>query len=281
MSFDVLPPEIVLSAKRLKKHLRSIHMKKIREDIPPPNFLDAPWRPTIVAQNEDQVVSFDIRQDAKFEPAAFMKFILFANLNKIDIEINLAIHMESSDYKLAGSFLQEIKRSGIGLWIIEPNKITELERAISCAIKYKPSEDELNAGKHTNKLKSIAQKSQIDWIDPLREITIHFEKIIGDIGRLAIKKKYSVILEKDFSKFDLDKKIRHLGDINKFSFSGGAIIESKLLIDCLAFKDNARNTSHHPIKTKKDERALRLAANERMQSGFRLIRTLAAIESSL
>ncbi|WP_288404007.1 hypothetical protein [uncultured Deinococcus sp.] len=283
MAHDSLPAEVFYAVEKLRDHLRRNGFKNFREEEALPFREHLGWRPNFYARQEGVIHSFDLRSDFKLDPAPFSNFIHQCKGLRLDIAIWLVVASKDENEPSGSiSLRKQAKLIGIGVCYVTPSTdIHILEYPTPLSIHQNFSEDQIKAGsltQRTRTAKDLFENGQ--WIAAATELTQAFEEAIVKLGHRATTKGITKKAKADFDRItNLHDKIDFLGRDTEY-ITPPSIFGKDLTRDCIAYK-GSRNLTNHARPTIKQKRQLFEQALEIMITGFRLIKEIERIRTSI
>lgn len=270
MKFDYLTQELWPIARTVVRHFKKKHYT-VESEAP----LDANYgfRPTLIFRRKWETVVVEVRSAPSLDDP-LQGFIKDALARQAEITIFLALPRERNGDEISFpvSFLDMLRRSGVGLLLVDSAGTAEHEKAAKCSLRFSiPAGRTLS--RYRERVSEAVQKfNRGDPIDGLRDLTEIFEEAVNELARRAATRRLVVPTLQEVDAMDLEGKINLLAAPERNGQPQHRFLNEPLKADLKSFK-GARNLGHHP-RSKKRQRELEAQLLERMQSGIRLLREI-------
>jgi hypothetical protein len=270
MSFEFTPEDAQAIALTVAKEFTR---KRLHVDFEIAPWSDAPYRPTITAQDGEKKILVEAQKDFNFH-REMKELAMWLMVRRYYAENFIATTPKST---IPAGTLEEMRELGVGIILVDGDKLSVYSASRIPALIVSP-DPTLRYGPHSGAMKEILYKfNYVNRKDALRDMCELVEKETEQLLLTAITQAKmqtgitaSTVLEKDWA-----EQIDTLGSTNA-SKSGAPIIADKLKTDLHSFR-GARNLLKHKTRNRKEENARQRQFMERMAQGPRLLSELLAL----
>lgn len=229
------------------------------------------FRPTLTCKRSWDLVAVEVRSSPLIDDP-FREFITTALANREELTIYIALPRErdGNEVLLPVSFLDELRRFGVGLLLVSNGEVEERERGARCSLRYTIAAGR-SLGRHKDRvIEAVRKFNRGDNIDGLRDLTEIVEAGIDELAIKAAAKRLVVPTQDEIEAMDFEGKINVLGAPEWRGRAQRRFLEEDLKNDLKSYK-GARNLGHHP-RNKTQQRNLENQLMERTQASIRLLR---------
>lgn len=269
MPFEVTPEEAQRTAVAVMKYFRR---RKVTMRIERKVWDDAPYRTTLSGTQSGLQLLIEA-QGAPAYGGTLKALATWLAARRYNVEFCVAI---PSDGALQAGVLEEMRRDGVGLFVVEANgSVRETQKPRNPALVVNP-EPTLRFGPRKSEVDAAIKKfNDTDRKDGLRDMCELVERHTEDLGATACKKGWLKTPEAQFRMKDWSSQINELARPEVYE-SGRAVLITPALKDDLQSFRGARNLVDHPPRTKHEDRKRQKQYTERMVQGPRLVAELVA-----
>jgi hypothetical protein len=270
VKFDYLTQGLWPTAKTIVRYF-----KKRRYAVEIEALLDASYgyRPTLIFRRKWESTVIEVRSSPSID-GPLNEFVQAALAQRAEVTIYVALPRERNgeEILLPVSFLDSLRKAGVGLLLVEDGKIVEQEKPAKCSLRFSiPTGRSLS--KHKEKVTEAVRKfNRGEPVDGLRDLTEIVENSVDDLARRAATRRFLIPTLPEVETMDLEGKINLLGAPQWHGQNQHRFLEEQLKDDLKSFK-GARNLGHHP-RSKKKQLELETQLLERTQASIRLLREI-------
>jgi hypothetical protein len=271
MKFIVTPEEAQGPALAVAKQLRKRGMI-IKTEIEA--WPGSPYRTTLVARRSGFCLLVEAQGVLNYGKA-LKELATRLAADRRYAEFYLATMSESV---LQAGMLEEMKRDGVGLLIVDENGIvSESHKARNPALVVTP-EPTLRFGDCKQEVLDAVKKfNEIDRKDGLRDMCEAVERETEKLGLRAVRKGLLSLNEAAILSKDWSSQIDTLASKNAYIPGKDPIVSATFKNDLHSFR-GARNLVDHKVKGKRDNANRQKQFAERMMQGPRLVAELVALQ---
>lgn len=270
MRFDYLTQELWPIAKAVIRHFKK---RRYTVEIEAPLDASYGFRPTLIFRRKWETTVVEVRSSPSID-GPLNEFVQAALAQRAETTIFVALPRErdGEEILLPVSFLESLRKAGVGLLLVESGRIAEQEKPAKCSLRFSiPAGRSLS--KHKEKVTEAIRKfNRGDPVDGLRDLTEIVENAVDDLARKAASRRLLVPTIAEVEEMTLENKINLLGAPQWRGQNQHRFFEEQLKDDLKSFK-GARNLGHHP-RSKKKQLELETQLLERAQASIRLLREI-------
>jgi hypothetical protein len=231
------------------------------------------FRPTLTCKRSWDLIAVEVSSSPTIEGAIgdFIRTAL-AIRQELTIYIALPRDRDGEEILLPVSFLDGLRKFGVGLLLVSNDVVEEREKGARCSLRYSVPPGRSLGRYKEQVLEAVKKFNRGDNIDGIRDLT---EIVEGGLGELALKastKRLIIPTPEEIGEMDFEGRINVLGAPEWRNQPQRRFLDENLKNDLRSFR-GARNLGHHP-RTKKQQKSLENQLMERTQASIRLLREI-------
>ena len=271
MDFISTPEEAQATATNVAHYLAQ---NGFTVDVEAPIDQDAPYRTTLLAHKKQRTtVLVEALGHPNFSPP-IQELARWLDSKREYAELYLAV---SKDATMSAAFLSQVKREGIGLFIVDSANVEEYQVATNRALIV-TCDPTLPLRKCKSEVqRAFATFNKGERKSGLREVCEIVEREINKLGLKASRKGWINKTEAQWNALRFSDHINILGAPDVYVGGRPVLLAVDLKNDLHSFR-GARNLVDHPSMNRWEDRKRERQYGERMLTGARLIAELLTVQ---
>jgi hypothetical protein len=231
------------------------------------------FRPTLTCKRSWDRIAVEVRSSPIID-GPFRELITTALAGREELTIYIALPRErdGNEILLPVSFLDELRKFGVGLLLVSDGEVEEREKGARCSLRYSVAAGRSMGRYKERVIEAVRKFNRGDNIDGLRDLTEIVEASVEDLAAKAAAKRLIVPTEEEIQTMDFEGKINVLGAPEWRGQPQRRFLEENLKNDLKSYK-GARNLGHHP-RSKLQQQNLENQLMERTEASIRLLREI-------
>lgn len=273
MEFLVTPDEARRTAEAVVAYLEAENFK-VRTEVEVDPTLH--FRPTVTAKKTNLTLLVEAQFAPSYTPS-LKDLVHWLTMQRVNCEVYLAVPAVA---ELSGRLLTELKRNGVGLFLVEGKEVTKQHDARNPALIVTPDPG-LALGPRKQVVGAAVRKfNDGERKNGLQDMCEIVETETDKLLKRLASKNWITKTADDLDKMDWSTQIDVAAADNVYVGNRKAIVDSNLKTDLHSFR-SARNLIDHKVTTPAAERRRQAQFAERMHMGPRLVAELLSVKKQI
>lgn len=182
-----------------------------------------------------------------------------------------------SDAVLQAGTLEEMRKDGVGLLVVDEHAISESQKARNPALVVTPDPTLRFGDCKEEVVEAVKKFNDVDRKDGLRDMCEVVERETEGLALLAVRKGWLKMDERAIKRKDWSSQIDALSSNDAYTAGHDPTLSSTLKTDLHSFR-GARNLVNHKVRGKRDDAKRQKQFAERMVQGPRLVAELVSLK---